>query len=455
MPLPLFAQTADVPSFTAPLPNAPVVEDRMLAAIPAAPQELASWKSALDLVRSRSTDLGTVYAQVRAAEAQARTALAAVLPTINASATVPHHFITRETGTVIGTGGGAGSSVRPITTPQSDYLSFNAQLQQSVINVQAWQNISLQKDNVAAAKLSAEDTQRVIALSVATAMVGVVAAERVAEVNRIGLRTALERRELTARKRALGVGTGLDLVRADQDVAQARATIVTANEALRKSREALGLAVGIPSAVGVTRSLKLDDVFDGASRSCPHVDTLEGRPDVMASKKKAEVAERTIRNVQLSFLPTLSASSSFQTTTADTGAALPSTWSVSATLSIPIWDGGAKYGTLRNARAARDVSGFQLEALRRSVTVQLAQANRNVDVAVEALGVAKESRDLASQVDQLTQTQYRAGQGTSLELVVAAAALRQAEITLALREFDVVTARLQSLFALARCSGTP
>ena len=44
-----------------------------------------------------------------------------------------------------------------------------------------------------------------------------------------------------------------------------------------------------------------------------------------------------------------------------------------------------------------------------------------------------------------------AGQGTSLDLVVSAAALRQAQINRALRDFDLVRARIDALLALADC----
>jgi hypothetical protein len=43
------------------------------------------------------------------------------------------------------------------------------------------------------------------------------------------------------------------------------------------------------------------------------------------------------------------------------------------------------------------------------------------------------------------------GQGTSLELVIAAAALREADITLALRDFDLVKARILAILSLANC----
>ena len=65
--------------------------------------------------------------------------------------------------------------------------------------------------------------------------------------------------------------------------------------------------------------------------------------------------------------------------------------------------------------------------------------------------VATEQRDLAAQNDQMTQTAYMVGQGTSLELVTASEAHRQAELNLALADFNVVKARLLAVLALATC----
>src|SRR4029079_11338921 len=100
-----------------------------------------------------------------------------------------------------------------------------------------------------------------------------------------GLRSALERRDRTARKKGLGVATGLDVVRADQDVASARATLVTGDESLRKAREALGLSVGIPEAMGVPRDVSLDDVVSSAGEACRPVSRIEERADILTLKK--------------------------------------------------------------------------------------------------------------------------------------------------------------------------
>jgi outer membrane protein TolC len=120
-------------------------------------------------------------------------------------------------------------------------------------------------------------------------------------------------------------------------------------------------------------------------------------------------------------------------------------------LEVPIWDGGARYGNLRNARAAADIAAQQLEALRRQAIIQVEQAQRQLLVAQQSDVVARDQRDLAAQNDQMTQAAYASGQGTSLELVTASEAHRQAEISLALSDFNVVKARILALIALASC----
>jgi outer membrane protein TolC len=74
-----------------------------------------------------------------------------------------------------------------------------------------------------------------------------------------------------------------------------------------------------------------------------------------------------------------------------------------------------------------------------------------VQVAEQARQVAEKTRDLARETDRLTRVSFGLGRGTSLELVDAGRQLRDAESTLALREFDVVQAKIRALLALSLC----
>jgi outer membrane protein, multidrug efflux system len=429
------------------IPPPPPVTDPMLTPVPPPAHLLSSWQEAITYLRARSTDLKIAVDQVLQAEAQTRIALAQYLPTITASGTAVHQLVTKSTGGV------AVNGPVIVATPRQplDTMSGGVQLSQDLVDVVEFDQISINELGVDAARLSVEDEKRVLALSVANQIVSVVTAEREAEINRVGLRVALEQLEIAVRKQALGAANGLDVVRARQNAANARATLVSGDETLREAREALGVALGFPEEMGVAPDVNIDGLAKSAMDSCRPVTSIDDRSDVAAARVKLDVAKRNLRNVWFTFLPSARA-----TSTVSLQSNLPSsypnpTWNIAGILTIPIWDGGVRYGNLRNASAAEDTAAQQLEALRRQAIIQVEQARRQLVVAQQSDEVARTQRDLAAQNDQMTQTAYTVGQGTSLELVTASEAHRQAEINLALADFNVVKARILALLALATC----
>jgi outer membrane protein TolC len=188
-----------------------------------------------------------------------------------------------------------------------------------------------------------------------------------------------------------------------------------------------------------------------ARTTCKPAETIDARPDIAALRTRVDVAHRGVNDVKYQFAPTVDVRSSLATTSIDTGAAPNTTWNVQAVLVVPLWEGGARYGNLRDTRAQEDIAMQNLEAGRRNGVVQVTQARRGVTVAEDRRRVATSARDLAAETDRLTRLAYQEGRGTSLELITAAQALREGEIQLALREFEVVKARVLAVLALATC----
>lgn len=264
------------------LPPPPPVSDPMLAPVPPPKRMLASWQQALSYARARSADLRTAVDVALQAEAQTRIALAAYLPTITGTGIATHNFLTKQS---------VSSTGATVRKPTPNYLSGNIQLQQAIIDIAALDQISIDELNEDAAHLSVDDQKRTLALSIANSIVGVVIAERSAEISRGGLRVALEQLEIAKQKRSLGVATGLDIVRAQQNAANARATLVTADETLHEIREALGLALGFAEEVGVTPNVNLDGIAEGALRSCRAVKSLDERADVAQARTNSRSGE--------------------------------------------------------------------------------------------------------------------------------------------------------------------
>jgi multidrug efflux system outer membrane protein len=419
---------------------APAVSDAMLTPPPPAAREVKSWNEALALIRAHSPEYIASFESIRRAEGQSRIALAAVLPVLNAQATYVHQFLTES----------IPFNGITLVTPPPNTFAVNASLVWNVLSPRGIYGVGTAHRNEEAVKLSFEDKRRTIALSVVNSMLASLANARVAELNRVGLRAALERLTLTRTRLQFEQGAPVDVDRASQDVAAARAELIRGDEALRQSREALGVALGSREPVSAPGDLSLGDFESAVARTCHLNAELERRPDVAAARMRYEIAERGVKDAELMFAPSIAVSSQLQHTSVATLAPL-TTWNVGAVLNVPLYDGGVRYGALKDTRAQREQALQALTATRLAAIVSAAQAARSVAVAQASRDVAMEQRDLAARIDQRTRAAYAQGAGTSLDLVLSAQALRNAEINLVLLEVQVSEARANAVLSNAEC----
>jgi outer membrane protein TolC len=413
-------------------------EDPMLAPPPEAQRLIHSWEEALSLVRAHSPDYRSNQDAVLRAEAQTRVALAAVLPIVNGQASYTHQFLTDT----LAFGGAS------IVTPPQNVFAMAGTLSWTPLNARAIHGIGTAERNVDAAKLSFEERRRQIAVATVDAMLETLAADRVAELNRTGLRSALDRLTLTKTRLQFAQGTALDVDRAEQDVAAARALLISGDEVLRQARESLGVVIGSKIAASPPRDLDLDKLERAVASSCRLNEELERRPDIVAARTRVEIARRAITDAELMTAPTLGVTSQLAYNSQVTFGPL-TTWLVAGVLSVPFYDGGARYGLLRDSRAAADQAEQALEAARLAAVVASARAHRAVAVTGASRDVARQQRDLAQRIDQRVREGYARGLGTSLDLVISAQALRQTEISLAVLEFQTAEARANAVLANA------
>jgi outer membrane protein, multidrug efflux system len=418
----------------------PDVTDPMLAPPQEAPRHIASWDEALSLIRSQSPDYITGQQSVVRAEAQKQIALAAVLPVLGVQGSYTHQFYT------------AAFSFAGFTLvePPPTVWSFGVGATWQALNPRAIYQVGTANKNIDLTKLTFANERRLIAQSVISALLATLAAERVADVNRVGLRYALQRLALTQARLQFGQGTALDVDRGQADVESARRLIIAGDESLLQSREALGAALGSPVAISPPGNLDLDQFESAVSHTCRLNQELDKRPDVIAAESQVQIAKRHVTEAWLLFSPSVSLASNF----ADNSVAVlgpTKTWDIEAVLTIPVYDGGARYGALRDARAALEQARQSLVETRLSAIVGSAQADRLVGVRQAAQTVAKRQVEVAQRIDERTRDGYAKGIGTSLDLVTSAQALRQAEIDLAILDYQVAEARADALLTNAEC----
>jgi outer membrane protein, multidrug efflux system len=435
VPWPLaHAQPANAPAV-----EPPAVSDPMLAPPEAAPAELRSWDEAIAMMR-RSPSYLTSAAEVERALAQRRIALAAVLPTLTGSAGYLHNFNT----VAIPSGGTV------IVAPPATIWSASATASWNIVNPRGIYGIGTADLATSVANLSLADRRRVLAGSVVSAMLATLAVGRVAELDRVGLRAALERLALTQTRFRLSRGTELDIDRAQQDVAAARAQLINGDEALRQAREALGQALGSATPLAAPTELDLEGFERAVASTCRVAEDIERRADVAGARQRVAIAQRQIEDAELQFAPYLAVGSTAAYASAVT-LGPNTTWSLGATLTVPLFDGGVRYGALRDARAVAEQARDALASVRVEAMIEVARATRAIAVDTAARAVAQEQRDLAARIDARTREGYAKGVGTSLDLVTSAQALRQAEINLVLVDFELAQARAGAVLANAEC----
>jgi outer membrane protein, multidrug efflux system len=434
------------------LPPAPTVDDPKLSPMTPAVHVVGSWHQAVQISRQRSTDLRIALADVEKARGAWRQALAQALPSIQGSTSftlTPWDSSTSSSGAA---GGAAGQSTD--SSPTSWGWRASLGLTQPILALHDWHAIGTADKAVSNAELSVEDQQRQVLNGVANAIVALIVAERQTELNRAGLRSALETLELTKTKERLGGGNSLDIVRAKQDVAQARSAVVSGDESVRQAREALGLALGYGEPWGVTPGFDLGALEAELRKTCSQLGKLDERADLAAARGAVEIADRQLDEVWLQFAPTADVGTTLSTQANSGGGGVNGAWSLAVSLSWQIWDGGARYGSLRSGRASVDQAQQRYESALRGATTDASRANRGVSVAEEERAVSTEARDLAVETERLARLNYQLGPGTSLDLVTAAQQRRQAEIQLAVKDYGIVGARIGALLTSARCALT-
>ena len=221
----------------------------MLAPPPPAARSIPSWDEALALIRAQSPDYLSAAEGVRRASAQREIALAAVLPTAGAQAAYTHQFLAPLKATLAGLAGPATANPPPIvafpfSTPPADVVTLGGTVSWAAINPRGIYGVGTADRAVEASRLAFQDQRRLIASAAVDAMLATFAAARVAELNRVGLRAALERLALTRARLQFGQGTELDVDRALQDVATARALIVSGDESLQQRPRGPGTRAG-------------------------------------------------------------------------------------------------------------------------------------------------------------------------------------------------------------------
>jgi outer membrane protein TolC len=369
-------------------------------------------------------------------EARREQVRAASLPILNGVASYTRLDANREAGGLV-------------LVPESS-INLSAQAVVPVVNVRGWVQWQQADDQIDVAKLSATDVRRTVGAMTARAYLSVITQKRLVEIASIARDNAKAHFDFTHAQLVGGIGNELDEARAAQELATEEVILQNQTTALVRSREALGVLVAGNGSVDVSEwsfggMPSLNEALD---------DSQKLRPDVRAQGAAARAADRTVEQAYADYLPYLNVigSAFYQNPGVAT---VPSTgWQVSAVLTLPIYDGGLRYGQEHERSAVAEQAHLAVEGTVRQAKSDVRSAfeeMRNADV---ALTQAHTSARFATKALTLANTAYRGGATTNLEVIDAERQARDADAQAAIAEDAAREARLDLLAAAGRFPAT-
>lgn len=410
----------------------------MLAPVPPPEHVISDWRTALDLVRTRSENYIVAQQQVEAARGRSRMALGTVLPRLTADFQYTRYLNQFPENP-------SGVSADP------ENWSTGGTLRVPVVNLRGWYDYSTSRRTIGQTALEVEDAERLIIGDLAENLVTVITAERLSEVTKVNLEAALTNLDLDERRSRLGSGSAIDVLRSRQEVNRSRAEVIRAEEALRSAREALGMALGYSEAWGVTPDLKLDQLRADARATCKQGERPEDRADVRAAAAGAAIAKRNVNSVMFSYFPLVDLTSRVNYSASNNFFFPDTTWTIGASLTWHLYDGGIRYGERRlNSAISEQAHQRELGVLRRA-QLDVIQSTRGVQVAQSSLENSLEARDLARDNAKLARARFTTGAGTSFDMVDTQSTARQAELDVTVKEFQLLRAEIIAFLALSSC----
>jgi outer membrane protein TolC len=456
LPAPAFAQDAPAtPESTAtPAPAPATALGAPPAQAPPVGPELApprptgglTLAEAQRIALERSPTVQSVALELDRSNALIRQAWATMLPNIGMNL----QYVMADEPTIVDFDMGALGG-QEIVVQQQHVATLGASVRQPILRAQAITGIRTAYAARDLTEVSIEQAHRQLTFAVAQAFYASLSARRALELIERSIALAQENVDAARARLEAQAGLAHDVARAELEVerlnSQRQSTILGHDNAT----DALALLMGTdPADLPELTEPVVPEVGAGEDIDDFVARAMEQRLDLTSSSRQARLARLDLQSVWASFAPTLDLAWSLNHTLTDLGGfgARRTSWNLVLVLNVPLFDGGFRYGQLRDRRARLRQAELARESLEQSVSIQVRQAYRSWRTSLETLAISRRQLELARETYRLVHASYTAGAATSLDVVDAQRALAASEVDVELQRLNSQLSLLQLLSRL-------
>ena len=381
---------------------------------------------------AKSPTLASARGDLQLAKASVDLARVPILPNLSANASTSHTH--SAAGNARGTNNGSGGTTFNTTEFTSNSLSAN--LQQLLFDGgRTFAEIkSASASQVSSIDIYQRDLQTV-GYNVAVAYYNALAAQRTTAVDYETMQQDIVQENLVIAEYHAGQASLVDIATAELPVAQARVALVQQQGVEAGAQAALANAMGL-DANTVVRPADDASTYQQVIASAIAIPTYDKaisqayllRPDLSSSAQLVQAAQDSLHAARLGYVPTVNGTSSLGTASTDPhGGTFSPSWSIGATLNVPIYDAGATRAAIEQAQGNLTKSLASYDTAKLGVQLNVKQTLTALISARAALDATQVAYNEAATVLRATQAQYKAGV-TTLPLLLNA----QVQLTTAL-----------------------
>ena len=383
--------------------------------------------SILDAIdRGIRHNLGLLLSQEQSATARAqyRRSLSTLLPNISGRASDSIQQINLA---AFGIPLPAGLS-SPVIGP-FNVIDARAALSQTFLDFSALNRVHEAAENEKTAKFTLQDARELVVLVVGNQYLLTVAAASRLDTAKAQLDTAKTIFEQAQDQKRAGVSAGIDVLRAQVQMQTQQQRVLAAQNQLEQQKLSLARIIGLP----VSQQFRLTDTvpyapLPGFNLEQSLAEAYKQRPEYLAAESRVRSSELAVKAARGEALPSVQVAGDFGGL-GKTFGSLENTYTLSAGLRIPIFQGGRVRADVGIAEANLRQFRLQLDDLHNRVELEVRSALLDVQTSDDEVKVAQQSIGLASQQLKESQDRYAAGVSGSLEVVQSQEAVALANET--------------------------
>lgn len=253
-----------------------------------------------------------------------------------------------------------------------------------------------------------------------------------------------------------GFAEKLDVSKAEVSLTNLRTEKLRIENTLQTAYLGLKLLIGMP----VRHELRLTDTLPEQIFSQEMLETqfsYSDRPEHEQLQLNRKLNEYNIRRYKLSYLPTVSLSSSYYQIAQrnefnffKSGEPWFPSSTVALRINVPIFDGFAKAARVRTAKLQLEQTNNNIENLQQSIDKEIEEARIGVGSAVATMEYQRKNMLLAEEVYNQTKLKYEQGLGSNLEITNSQTELTTAQNNYYSALYDAIVARVDFLRATGK-----